>query len=143
MSLAENEIRLVKLHAGSATDTIRCSLSVAHGDKPPAYEALSYVCTYQVTAPWKLTFDEGGNQDDPDVLSLDNTRWLITQNLHAALLALRHTTNDRVLWIDALAINQSEDFSAVTEFCAVAETSLTSAWSAEEGADLLQRSVSQ
>ena len=42
--LAKNEIRLVKLHAGTEADPIRCSLSNVPQDQPPAYEALSYVC---------------------------------------------------------------------------------------------------
>src|SRR5690242_3322291 len=42
--LGEKEIRLVKLHTGTETDPIRCSLSSVPQDQPPAYEALSYVC---------------------------------------------------------------------------------------------------
>jgi hypothetical protein len=55
--LGGNEIRLVKLHAGTESDPIRCSLSAVPEDQPPAYEALSYVCEChtEISRPPKLT----------------------------------------------------------------------------------------
>ncbi len=44
--LASNEIRLIKIHAGSDPSAVQCStFSVQKGDLPD-YEALSYVCRY-------------------------------------------------------------------------------------------------
>ncbi|RYP52665.1 hypothetical protein DL768_002221 [Monosporascus sp. mg162] len=57
------------------------------------YEALSYV--------WG---DEGNRQP----ISIDNHDLKVTSNLHAALLRLRDRLLPRVIWIDAICINQGD-----------------------------------
>jgi hypothetical protein len=61
------------------------------------YEALSYV--------W-------GNDEDNVITSqrieLNNHIFYITPNLHAALVNLRNHYLDRVLWVDAICINQED-----------------------------------
>ncbi|KAF2647811.1 HET-domain-containing protein [Lophiostoma macrostomum CBS 122681] len=57
------------------------------------YEALSYV--------W-------GSSEDSKVVHVDGRRMNITQNLHGALLHLRDPTFARILWIDAICINQDD-----------------------------------
>jgi hypothetical protein len=57
------------------------------------YEALSYV--------W-------GSQENPKTIHLNGQAFFITQNLHRALIRLRKPAEDRLIWIDALAINQSD-----------------------------------
>ncbi|KAF7918004.1 uncharacterized protein EAE98_010032 [Botrytis deweyae] len=59
------------------------------------YEALSYV--------W------GGFDDPPHCIYIDGGSLSITANLHAALLRLRNHTLERVIWVDALCINQQDD----------------------------------
>ncbi|KAL4724488.1 hypothetical protein ACLX1H_007929 [Fusarium chlamydosporum] len=59
----------------------------------PAYEALSYV--------W-------GDPSNPIAIKLNNRDATVTRNLHAALLALRSYTEKRILWVDALCINQQD-----------------------------------
>ncbi|KAF5679428.1 heterokaryon incompatibility protein het-6 [Fusarium heterosporum] len=58
----------------------------------PDYEALSYA--------W-------GDCADVNYIKIDDCDIAITPNLHLALIHLRATDNVRVLWIDALCINQS------------------------------------
>jgi hypothetical protein len=91
--LDENVIRFVVLQAGEPTDLVQCSLITGHLDALPKYEALSYV--------W-------GSQENPKTIHLNGQTLFITQNLHQALIRLRKPAKDRVIWIDALAINQSD-----------------------------------
>lgn len=62
-------------------------------NRHPAYEALSYV--------W-------GDPSNPIAMKLNNRDATVTRNLHAALLALRSRTKKRILWVDALCINQQD-----------------------------------
>ena len=43
-----------------------------------------------------------------DYVVVDKRSFWITKNLNAALRALRHTTEDRWLWVDAICINQED-----------------------------------
>ena len=59
-----------------------------------AYEALSYV--------W-------GQSENPESIYIGDYRFEVTPHLHAALLRLRDSCFSRILWIDALCINQTDD----------------------------------
>jgi hypothetical protein len=63
------------------------------GEGTHLYEALSYV--------W-------GNPNNPRSISIDKHDLTITINLHAALLCLRDRFIDRIIWIDAICINQGD-----------------------------------
>ncbi|KAF2003577.1 HET-domain-containing protein, partial [Amniculicola lignicola CBS 123094] len=91
-TLQKDEIRLVKLHAArNYSDPVKCSLQTVNLRSSPPFEALSYV--------WgKLSGNDIQLQGEP---------YIITKNLNEALRRLRNESNDRILWIDALAINQS------------------------------------
>jgi Heterokaryon incompatibility protein (HET) len=63
-------------------------------DEAPEFQALSYV--------W-------GSPDDPVDIVCENKVVSVTQNLHRALLRLRHACYlIRRVWIDALCINQGD-----------------------------------
>ena len=64
------------------------------GDGEHLYEALSYV--------W-------GSPDRSHSIILDGYVFPVTKSLHTALLHLRNRALDRVLWIDAISINQDDD----------------------------------
>lgn len=90
---SRREIRLITLAGGQFSDDIRCSLSTVSLDNEPVYEALSYV--------W----------GDPDVtlpITLQGGLHQITTNLEAALRHLRYRGRPRVLWVDAVCINQKD-----------------------------------
>lgn len=90
-----SEVRLLHLLPSShPTDPIRCSLSHASLDDSPHFEALSYVW-----GPPVPTLD----------IVVDAARFLVTINLHQALGALRRAKKPRVLWVDAVCINQDDD----------------------------------
>jgi hypothetical protein len=66
-----------------------------NSDKPShPYEALSYF--------W-------GSEDKPKSISVNHQKLDITQNLHTALLHLRDHACSRVIWIDAICINQDDE----------------------------------
>ncbi|KAI1130765.1 heterokaryon incompatibility protein-domain-containing protein [Nemania abortiva] len=96
--LNQDGIRLTILCTGAFHDTLYIELQeVALSlTKPPVYEALSYV--------WGSTKDRVPVQ----VSSPAGERTLmVTQNLATALRHLRFEDRLRVLWIDALCIDQS------------------------------------
>jgi hypothetical protein len=92
------EIRFLILHpATSQSDEIVCDLFHASLDdelKVPTYEALSY---------------EWASPSLSHALILNGTLFGIRENLHAALTSLRKPAEERVLWIDAICINQTDN----------------------------------
>lgn len=92
--LEPGKIRLVHLHPASDSKAdVVCSLEYARLSDKPRYQALSYV--------W-------GSQKEPKEILLNGTTVLITQNLDKVLRRLRLQHEPRVIWADALAINQSD-----------------------------------
>ncbi|GKU09362.1 unnamed protein product [Fusarium langsethiae] len=94
-----HEIRLLTLHpATDQQDQICCTLShkelnPSDGSAFPVYEALSYV--------W-------GKPDFSELILLNDQDFFITPSLKYALSCLRSKTQPRVLWVDAVCINQSD-----------------------------------
>ncbi|KAJ4343109.1 hypothetical protein N0V95_006757 [Ascochyta clinopodiicola] len=89
-------IRLLTLHAGLPQDTIRVTLTEVdmddkHDPSFPLYECLSYT--------W-------GDTAERSPIYVDNKVVNVTKNLAEALVYLRHYEIPRVMWIDALCINQ-------------------------------------
>lgn len=62
--------------------------------QPHPYEALSYV--------W-------GTSVQTCSISIDRLKLPITANLHKALSHLRHRYLERIIWVDAICINQKDD----------------------------------
>jgi hypothetical protein len=86
------EIRLLRLEPGTFEDDLHISLEVVSLDHRPNYEALSYV--------W-------GTIRSPRPILVNGHPMKITENLDCALRYLRYREAfPRVLWIDALCINQ-------------------------------------
>jgi hypothetical protein len=98
LSKEDRSVRLLRL-LPSATEgaEIKCEIFeyclVSNGVGHP-YEALSYV--------W-------GDPTDRKSIHLNGHTFDITKNLHAALLRLRNPFVERVLWVDAICINQQDD----------------------------------
>lgn len=89
--LTGDDIRLLILRPGSFDDSIHCQLEKVSLSAGHAYEALSYV--------W-------GNASDTSPMSLEGVPYHITKNLECALRYLRHKGSPRVLWVDAVCIDQ-------------------------------------
>jgi hypothetical protein len=98
---SKNEIRLVKLKSLSYNQsrqidpgTIVCKLELTEYGQNIKYTALSYA------------WNTGG--DDHEII-LGDSKHIVSANLYEALLELREYTNDVVLWVDQLSINQIDD----------------------------------
>jgi hypothetical protein len=96
LPLDGSEIRLVAIIPGENDAEVECVVShhpfSEDGLKVVQYEALSYVWgEATVTAPIKL----------------NGKSFQATKNLEAALRALRHRDAERLLWVDAICIDQS------------------------------------
>ncbi|PTB35596.1 uncharacterized protein TrAFT101_009362 [Trichoderma asperellum] len=94
LNLGRPAIRLLILNRGSNDDKIRCSLFQAElqeRDNTISYEALSYT--------W-------GSQDLTESIIVDGYCLNVTSHLYVALQHLRHQDEDRILWIDAICIDQ-------------------------------------
>jgi hypothetical protein len=95
--LAEGSIRLLRLLPNPDRDShIHCQLFdfiLSNSDSTCPYEALSYAWSAG-DKPFSITVNDGDFQ--------------IGANLHAALGNLRHNTLERIIWVDALCINQDD-----------------------------------
>lgn len=91
-----NHIRLLKLLPGVKSQKVDCQLMPVSLDSNPQYEALSYA--------W------GKSQDQhlTNPIWIDNVQVSIQENLYHALLALRKLSQARILWVDAICINQRD-----------------------------------
>ncbi|KAJ4248727.1 hypothetical protein NW762_012565 [Fusarium torreyae] len=86
--------RLVRLQGGSQLP-IECHVFQAYLDDQESiipYEALSYA--------W-------GEQNTPEEIKMNGKHTSVTTSLHDALCHLRKPHEDRILWVDALCIDQS------------------------------------
>ncbi|KAH6961960.1 heterokaryon incompatibility protein-domain-containing protein, partial [Ilyonectria sp. MPI-CAGE-AT-0026] len=95
--LPEDSIRLLRiLPDPDEYSPIRCQLfqcALLNSGKTHLYEALSYV--------W-------GSQDAKKSIILHDRKFSVGNNLHAALSHLRDGFVERIIWIDAICINQQD-----------------------------------
>ncbi|TGO15317.1 hypothetical protein BTUL_0041g00010 [Botrytis tulipae] len=89
LRLLPNEDEAAPLHCELRDYSLRRSTSRAH-----LYEAVSYV--------W-------GDPDNTLSIFVDKRQFQVTVNLHAALLRLRDHSFERILWVDAICINQNNN----------------------------------
>ncbi|KAI0406752.1 HET-domain-containing protein [Xylaria palmicola] len=94
-------IRVLELLPGMFDNDLRVILRTVSLDDKPSYEALSYT--------W------GGRTEGRSLKIWQNTKWIprsselpITDNLFKALRRLRKLSKARVLWVDAVCINQDD-----------------------------------
>jgi len=92
--LARGDIRVLILRPGPSDDLIHCQLKQVSLSDGYAYETLSYA--------W-------GNAFNTSDISLDGMLFSITKNLCCALRYLRHKESPRVIWVDAICINQNDE----------------------------------
>lgn len=86
-----SSFRVLELQPGRDRDPIEIHLRVVNWDSPPDYEAISYT--------W-------GNTRHFTACVCDGRKLLITKNLHEALCHFRYPDACRMLWADAICINQ-------------------------------------
>jgi hypothetical protein len=92
LNLSTSEIRLLTLEpARFDDDPILCQLRTFSLSENPRYEALPYV--------W-------GNPEQWRTISVNGHAFTATFNLDVTLRHLRHALDPRILWVDAICINQ-------------------------------------
>ncbi|CAK7205144.1 hypothetical protein SEUCBS139899_007909 [Sporothrix eucalyptigena] len=119
LDIARSEFRLLRLRPAASMDApLRISLFHASLDDAPEYEALSYV--WGKTWGQFTIYVENNRTGDGDIDDLTKLSFLsITPSLDRALRYLRFRIRtdedgsamipqDRVLWVDALCINQQD-----------------------------------
>jgi hypothetical protein len=118
-SFENSKIRLLHLHPGDFDDPIYCGIYHATIGKKlpnPKYNALSYVWGDATqTKPIQLGYYKSSRPEvvrnwSPDYLPEVNCyeTFQVTKNLENGLRYLRDRTLQRVLWVDAICINQSD-----------------------------------
>ncbi|KAG9497278.1 hypothetical protein J7337_012073 [Fusarium musae] len=90
----DKEIRLLILEPGAREDPLECELVNAELSWRTRFEALSYA--------WGDDITEHELKCSGHIIG-------VMANLHDALLDLRLPTQRRVLWVDALCINQADN----------------------------------
>lgn len=101
--LPPKTIRVIKLRpAHRPEDPLRCTITIVSLGRAVTrpYEALSYVWG-EPARQWPL--------------ECDGKELLVTRNCSDALVHLRRRFTPRMLWIDAICINQGDTDDAVTE----------------------------
>ena len=92
----DETIRLLQIapstNLGSSVP-LECSILKIRLELAPIYTALSYTWSNDVATA---------------SLSIDGLSFMIRPNLHSALLALRYISSKRILWVDAIYINQDD-----------------------------------
>ena len=88
-----HDIRVLRLQAGSENDPLQCTLECTSLDDKPRYEALSY--------EWNALAGTG-------TIICCGSMLEVTGNLHGALSSLRNRDKPRLLWVDAICINQED-----------------------------------
>ncbi|KAG8355545.1 hypothetical protein FVEN_g6476 [Fusarium venenatum] len=94
LPLSGDQFRLLKLQHGQWDDSVVCYLAVHELASQPEFEALSYT--------W-------GSNQNCEVITINSSSVTIGANLESALRYIRLPDKPRVLWIDALCINQRDD----------------------------------
>ena len=96
IDLERPAFRLLQLLRGGKGLAIECILYQAYldGDDTIPYDALSYT--------W-------GDMDKTSTVKVNGKSLEVTENLHSALQHLRSENMDRILWVDAICIDQSNE----------------------------------
>ncbi|KAK3321265.1 heterokaryon incompatibility protein-domain-containing protein [Cercophora scortea] len=92
--ISNDWFRLIELQPGTAPDTIIVRMLSFELSSAPPYDAISYV--------W-------GDQTRTIPILCDARPFYITENLHWGLARLRDPHEPRVLWTDAICINQADN----------------------------------
>ncbi|KAH7396342.1 heterokaryon incompatibility protein-domain-containing protein [Pyrenochaeta sp. MPI-SDFR-AT-0127] len=90
---ARSEIRLLTIHPGSGEGPLSCSLEAFSLSSLPTFEALSYT--------W-------GDNAAQNPIEINRKRFVAFGNAYDGLIELRDPASPRLIWIDAICINQQD-----------------------------------
>ena len=97
--ISSDQIRLLYLKPGSENEVLEVAFRAINADDEILYEAISYCWGDPVFNNYIICKDPGAWS--PRILA-------VTRNLYDALTAFRLPDRERVLWADAICINQSD-----------------------------------
>ncbi|KAL1857040.1 hypothetical protein Daus18300_010488 [Diaporthe australafricana] len=102
---SRDSIRLAAIRPGICTDDVVVDLLIQSftAQSPPTYEALSYV--WGSTELFEVIYVGKPNEQRP----ADKAALPVTRSLKAALQHLRYPDQERIMWIDAICIDQSNN----------------------------------
>jgi hypothetical protein len=89
----DQQIRVLEILPGPGEDKILCTLATVHFEQQKMFEALSYA--------W-------GDSQERKTIQVNGLEMQVTTNLESALRHLRLPDLPRVLWVDAVCINQCD-----------------------------------
>ena len=92
--LEHHIIRLLELEPGATGDPVILRLFVVELEHAPKFDALSYV--------W-------GSENNRKSVTCNGRHLDVTVNLHAAFVRSRYLDRTRIIWADAICINQGHD----------------------------------
>ncbi|KAK3996250.1 ankyrin repeat-containing domain protein [Cladorrhinum sp. PSN332] len=103
IDLSADAIRLLRLFRGYVDDPIRCEIfqTFLHEAESVPYEALSYT--------WGDCNSPLGNVQNDNEIIINEQKAMIGANLYLALCSLRQSNEDKILWVDAICIDQKND----------------------------------
>ncbi|RBA15408.1 hypothetical protein FPRO05_12482 [Fusarium proliferatum] len=108
--LPEGSIRLLRITPHPDKNSpVQCELFnfvLSDSESTYPYEAFSYV--------W-------GSAEKPLSIVVNDLNFLVGTNLHAALVHLRHGSLERIIWIDAICINQGDTLEKGQQVQSMAE----------------------
>lgn len=106
-NLENGEIRLLTLLPGRAGSMIECSLQHVHLASTLSYEALSYAWG-NPKGPLSIV-PVAGDPSKTHIIAVDGCAKEISYNLEAALQKIRGHLEARVIWVDAICIDQANN----------------------------------
>jgi hypothetical protein len=106
LDVCRKEIRLLKIHPGAPEDPVETSLITVDLADLPHYEALSYV--------W-------GGVAGPFIVLVNGRTFPLQKGTFLAIHALRERNSERLIWVDALCINQNDMIERGTQVAIMGE----------------------
>lgn len=112
------EIRLlVLLPASSPEDEVQCEFRIV------SLDASSERCPTPPALPYEvLSYSWGDSTSNRSITLCGQANFKVTDNLHAALIRLRRTGTNRILWVDGLCIDQDNNAERNWQVALMAQT---------------------
>ncbi|KAK8117898.1 HET-domain-containing protein [Apiospora kogelbergensis] len=114
LDLSRPALRLLHLKAARNVTTLKRKRLLLEGENPPVTEKESAIeCELiesffdtDLVPDYEAVSYTWGSADDPREICLEGSAFLVTHNLWSLLLDIRYLHQDRILWIDAICIDQ-------------------------------------